>query len=148
MKLSKILKEIQIVPPAAPNKKLKKMVKITREGSHEPVTKPIVKPDVKPDQRPIRRPIGDPDIGAKPKPKAEGYGWDVKKGLTQVPKPPITKDNKPKDNYPRYTNSEAEQARKNAVHPSQLVKAGGLKGRPIKKEGIVDKITQRFNKLK
>lgn len=84
MKLLKILKEIRANQPA-PNRPA---------PSREPMT--IPSPTKEPKRGP-RRQIGEPAPGVNPKPKAEGkYGWDQKKGLTQTPKPPITKDNKPK----------------------------------------------------
>lgn len=67
MKLAKILKEIQIVPPAAPESVLRKKIKITSgNGEKETITAP---PITKPEIRPIRRPLGNPDVD--PKPKAE-----------------------------------------------------------------------------
>lgn len=81
MKLLKLLKEIQ---SSALNKKIV-------GGDKETITTP---PITKPEVRPVRRPLGNPEV--RPKPKAENYGWDKSKGLTQNPKPEIKGTNKPK----------------------------------------------------
>lgn len=65
-------------------------------------------PLTNPGKTPKRRTLTPPDPTVKPTPKneqkSEKYGWDQKKGLTQLKKPEIKGSNKPKEEKPKNEN--------------------------------------------